>query len=93
MIGKSINKILEMHLKTNQIIDFLSIDVEGLDEKIIRSLDFNRYRPRVILFEDHGESHLKLFLEENGYQYLVKLAVTTIMIESSFTEQLPPLFK
>jgi FkbM family methyltransferase len=34
-------------------IDFLSIDVEGLDEAILRSLDWSRVRPHVVVFERH----------------------------------------
>ena len=34
--------------------DFLSVDVEGNDEAVLRSLDFDQYRPRVILTELNG---------------------------------------
>ncbi len=43
--------LLDQHLPPGQRIDFLSIDVEGLDEVILRSHDFTRYRPRVLVFE------------------------------------------
>lgn len=32
-------------------VDFLSIDVEGMDEPILRSVDWNRHRPRAVVFE------------------------------------------
>ncbi|MGF1750747.1 FkbM family methyltransferase [Vibrio cionasavignyae] len=32
-------------------IDFLSVDVEGHDESIIRSIDYSRYSPKVIIVE------------------------------------------
>jgi FkbM family methyltransferase len=37
--------------------DFLSVDVEGHDEAVLRSLDLDRYRPRIILVELNG-THL-----------------------------------
>ena len=33
---------------------FLSADVEGHDFEVIRSLDFNRYSPEVVLVELNG---------------------------------------
>ena len=43
--------LLDQHLPLGQPIDFLSIDVEGLDEVILRAHDFARYRPQVLVFE------------------------------------------
>lgn len=43
--------LLKRHLPSNQIIDFLSVDVEGKDEEVLRSNDWARYRPRFILAE------------------------------------------
>jgi FkbM family methyltransferase len=47
-------ELLDRHLPPGQAIDFLSIDVEGLDEVILRHHDFDRYRPRVLVFERKG---------------------------------------
>ena len=61
-------------LKENDVgrIDLLHIDAEGLDYRILRQLDFSRYRPRAILYErihlsleDHAAAHA--LLAENGY--------------------------
>ena len=38
--------LLDRYLRPGQPIDFLSIDVEGLDAAILQSHDFARYRPR-----------------------------------------------
>jgi len=55
-------------------IDILSIDVEGVEMMVLRSLDFERYKPRLIVVEYHGrtleelmESELYLFLKDKGY--------------------------
>jgi len=34
-------------------LDFLSIDAEGVDLQIVRSIDFDRFRPKVLCFEGH----------------------------------------
>ncbi len=45
----SVNKVIEMHFTGSP--DFLSIDVEGLDLAILRSLDFEKHGPKVICAE------------------------------------------
>jgi FkbM family methyltransferase len=51
---RSLNALLEAYLPPRQRVDFLSVDVEGLDEAILATLDLGRFRPTVILFEWHG---------------------------------------
>ncbi len=53
-----INQLLEQEQK---LPDFLSLDVEGLDFKIIESLDFNKYPIPVICIEtcSYSEDHIK----------------------------------
>ncbi len=43
--------VLGMHLPQGQEIDFLTIDVEGLDLSVLKSNDWERYRPRLVLVE------------------------------------------
>lgn len=35
------------------VLDLMSIDCEGLDLEVLRSNDFERFRPRVMIVEDH----------------------------------------
>lgn len=46
-----LDALLARYLPTGQKIDFLSVDVEGKDEEVLRSNDWSRYRPRFILAE------------------------------------------
>lgn len=46
-----IDRILEKNLKENTKIDFLSLDVEGLEFEVLTSNDWVKYRPKVILVE------------------------------------------
>lgn len=46
-----LNEIFEIHLPPNQTIDFIDIDVEGLDMEVIISNDWNKYRSQLILVE------------------------------------------
>jgi FkbM family methyltransferase len=47
----SLNYILEKEQVS--IIDFLSIDVEGFELNVLKGFDIKKYRPKLILLEDH----------------------------------------
>lgn len=47
----TLNNILRDYLPTNQNIHFLSIDVEGYDFKVLKSIDLIQYQPKVIVIE------------------------------------------
>lgn len=43
--------ILDKYLPTSTKIDFMSVDVEGLDLQVLESNDWQRYRPTVVVAE------------------------------------------
>ena len=52
--------------------DFMSIDIEGLDYKVLRSLDFNKYKVKVIIAERSSQKNeagetMNVFMERIGY--------------------------
>jgi len=54
-------------------LDYLSLDIEGHELEVFRGLDFDRWRPRLILVEDHLYN-LKLhrFLKSNRYRLVYR---------------------
>lgn len=67
--------LLARYLPAGQQIDFLSVDVEGKDEEVLRSNDWSRYRPRFILAEtlrtdmlSLGECPVVQFLRSVSYK-------------------------
>lgn len=46
-----LDQILTNHLPADTQIDFLSIDVEGFDFAVLKSNDWERYRPKCVLVE------------------------------------------
>ena len=49
----SLNNIIKTYAP-NQTINLLTIDVEGSEEDVLKSIDLNRYRPILILIETHN---------------------------------------
>ncbi|MEM1407874.1 MAG: FkbM family methyltransferase, partial [Bacteroidota bacterium] len=47
--------------------DFLSIDVEGHDWNVIRSIDLTKYKPELIVAELNPEPDLVDYLGQYGY--------------------------
>lgn len=77
-------------LPEGQPIDFLSIDVEGLDMKVLRSNDWQIYQPRVVLveildstLEEIFKNEAYAFLQSQGYLLYAK-AVNTIIFKRKY---------
>lgn len=82
-----INDIISRHFDTCP--DFVSIDVEGLDFEIIKSLDFEKYRPAVFCIETMEFNNMKLgrkntefetYLTEKGYGVYADTYINTIFV-------------
>jgi FkbM family methyltransferase len=69
---QSINRVIEEHFH-GKAPDFISIDVEGLDLPIMKTLDFKRFRPKVICAETSiavpidMNSEMTQFLSQHDY--------------------------
>ncbi|MBC8325485.1 MAG: FkbM family methyltransferase [Verrucomicrobia subdivision 3 bacterium] len=50
---KTLAQIIEESPFAGRKIDLLSIEAEGMDERILKSVDFDRHFPKIILIEDY----------------------------------------
>ena len=64
--------VLQRHLPNGKVIEFLSVDVEGLDLAVLKSNDWERYRPRVVVAECL-KSDLRSLLDDPVTRYLSDL--------------------
>lgn len=74
VITKTLTSILDKNFPAGTKIDLLSIDVEGHDFNVLKSLDLEKYRPKVIIIELHSiekmaETDIYQYLTANGYQF------------------------
>jgi hypothetical protein len=72
-------------------IDFLSVDVEGLDFDVIQSNDWDRFRPKLVLVELIGstldrvaEDPIYRFLHDRGYRIYAKTAQTVFFMSEEY---------
>ena len=87
----TLSQIFEKYINNNEI-DFLSVDVEGWDLKVLKSNDWLKYRPSVVVIEyityykselEH-RTKIKEFLESNGYILFCNSPTNGFFLENKF---------
>jgi FkbM family methyltransferase len=87
----SINRIIGQNFKT--FPDFLSIDIEGLDLAVLKTLDFQRFPVPVICAEtcEYSENHIKPkdksienFMLSNGYFVYADTYLNTFFVNEKW---------
>jgi hypothetical protein len=67
-----INEILEKHFRDGEL-HFISIDAEGVDFFILKSIDLERFRPKMICIErSHPIEELDKVLNPRGYRLVAQ---------------------
>jgi hypothetical protein len=70
----------------NKKFDFLNIDVEGLDTKIFYSIDFSKYRPKLICLEmgiaEWSSDPFKSFIKTNNYTVVAQCVNSAIIMRN-----------
>ena len=76
-----LNTILDNH--KIQKVDYLNIDAEGNDFKVISTFDFKKYKPSLVSieyndynFENLIGSDINILMEKNGFKIISKFGVT-----------------
>lgn len=75
----TVNSVLE----ENQIyhIDFLSLDIEGGELVVLKSIDFNKFHIRAITVENNYESsEIQTFLESKNFMLIKKLKIDEVYV-------------
>jgi hypothetical protein len=84
---KTLSSILDIYVNVNQEIDFISVDVEGLDLNVLKSNDWLKYKPKIVLveilhfdFKSFSKNQVVLFMESVGYAFYAK-TVNTVFFQ------------
>ena len=75
-----LNEIIKKSKFDNRRIDFLNIDVEGKELNVLKSLNFTKYKPRLICIEIHN--HEKMY--DQNYDYLKRNLVYKFLITKGY---------
>lgn len=89
-----INEILDMYLPRNQHIDFINIDVESFELKILSNFNFKKFSPDFFLVEELlqfdcdytscGQSDIHKVLFSEGYIAIAKTRRTVVYARKLF---------
>lgn len=85
--SQKLQNILDKYLQPGQKIDFLSIDVEGMDDELLQAFDFVNFAPSYLLIEDldfinnksnQNSKKIARFLKKQGYVFVSQVFNTAI---------------
>lgn len=77
----SLKEILDANLDKNDRLDFFDIDVEGFDLEVLKTNDWDLYRPKVIIIESDISlrqdlsSEIVKYLESQNYRLIGKSVI------------------
>ena len=86
-----LDAVLGEHLPAGQSVDFLNIDVEGLEMAVLNSCNWTKFRPTVVLIEESSlltledltASPVVAYLGQRGYAPFCRTPLTLIFVERS----------
>lgn len=91
-----LDELLDRHQAELGRLDFFDIDVEGFDLEVLRTNDWERFRPRVVMIESdnpfalESESACSRFLHQQGYELVAKSALTETVGNLFFVDTAEP---
>lgn len=79
----SLKEVLDKHLDKNDRLDFFDIDVEGFDLEVLKTNDWDKYRPKIIVIESDLplkqdlDSEVVHYLSQQNYRLIGKSIIHT----------------
>jgi hypothetical protein len=92
---QTLNQILSRYLKKKSVIDVLKIDVEGKELDVLKSNNWSKFIPKVIICEfinvdlgQLGKNRVYKFLKSKNYLLYCKLIQNGIFIHKNYSKKL-----
>lgn len=79
-------KLLHQNVPPGKRIDLMSINCEGLDLEVLKSNDFDRFRPRALVVEDHdfsSDTKISSFMKSIGMRQVAQALISKIFVDDS----------
>ena len=80
-----LNNILNNSPFFSSPIDFLSIDVEGLEYKVLKNFDFEKYKPKVIVVEFLDLTLPKLEIKNLKIENVINSDIYKLIVSKGYT--------
>lgn len=91
----TLSSILDKYMPSDVEVDFMSIDVEGLDEIVLMSNNWEKFKPKILVFEKHQisfqdvlSSPIVQYLELFGYKFITKCGFSIIMAQKDYLKSI-----
>jgi len=91
MPARPLSSVLDEYLPGGRSIQLLTIDVEGMELRVLASNNWDKYRPVVIMTEHHQEMDSSIydlpiceFLRQKSYRLICKLPNELIFLHNDF---------
>ena len=81
----TLNEILDKTSYNNIKIDFLNIDVEGSEMKVLMNFNFSKYLPKVIVVEFLDLSLKNLEIKNLNIENVIKSDLYKFMVSNNYT--------
>ena len=81
ILAKTLGEILSQ-AEAPKVMDYLSLDVEGSEERVLRGLDLSEYTFYCVTIETPS-NEVKRMLSENGYYYVKSKDLDTFYVHAS----------
>ena len=85
-----VDVILRSHVRTGQVVDFVSLDIEGFELQVLARYPFETHAPAVFVVEDHGfdiadctKSRVYRSLIERGYRLRCHMLFSSIYVDDA----------
>jgi hypothetical protein len=79
----TLGALLGEHWEPGRPIDLFDIDCEGHDFEVLRSNNWDRFRPTVVLVEDFGtqDSSIASFMKDRGYNLALRVGASCVHVD------------
>lgn len=91
----SINELHDQFFDSSEDVDFLSIDIEGMDFDVLKSIQFDRWKPLTVCVESseyYGDKRadfdeIVCFFKSKGYVILGDTWINTLFVRKELIEE------
>ena len=83
---KLLSTTFEENISNETEIDYISIDIEGGELNVLKSIDFNKYSIKVISVENNltDKNYLKLFFNEKNFKFFERIGHDEIFFNNKY---------